>query len=105
MRIRALGPKLLVQVHEEAGHFENSALVKPETVHETAISWGTVQSVGDGYPTPNGRVPITQVKEGDEVAFVKFLREGHTNKALASAIGPDQLIIDMKDVVVVKTAK
>ena len=101
MKVRLLGPRLLVRMEKEASTFKGSSLVKPETVHETAIGWGEVLSLGHGHYTDVGLVPLEGVKVGDRVAFIKFLKEGHSNKSLQHVLGEDRLIIRMEDVVVV----
>jgi co-chaperonin GroES (HSP10) len=97
-----LGPRLLVELEPESEHFkEASSLVRPETVHETAIGFGKVLMLGTGVETKNGIAPIEGVEEGDRVAFIKFLAQTETNKALSHSLDEDQLIIELKDVVVV----
>jgi co-chaperonin GroES (HSP10) len=104
MKVRVLGPRLLIKIEDEAEFFKDSVLVKPDTVHETAVGWGEVLGIGEGYDTRKGIVPIEGVKVGDRVAFIKFLKEGHTNKLVASVIGEDMLIVEAKDIVVVQPA-
>lgn len=88
-------------MEKEAGTFKGSSLVKPDTVHETAMGWGEVLGLGHGHYTDIGIVPLEGLKVGDRVAFVKFLKEAHTNKAVQQTLGEDELIIRMEDVVVV----
>lgn len=101
-KVRLIGPRLLIELEDEAEFFANSLLVKPDTVHEGAQGWGKVLEIGDGVPTRAGKVPIRGVKLGDRVAFVKFLKKTQSNEALAHVLGEDNLIIEFKDVVVVQ---
>lgn len=101
MTVTPLGPRLLIEIEPEAGTFQGSSLIKPDTVHESAVGWGKVLAIGSGTPTKAGLVPVEGIKVGNKVAFIKFLREAHTNKALASTLGDDLLIIELKDVVLI----
>ena len=58
-------------------------------------------AVGDGTPTKAGKIPVSGIEVGNKVAFIKFLREAQTNKALASTLGDGLIIIELKDVVLI----
>lgn len=99
--MQILGPRLLVEMEPEDSVFKGYSIIKPDTVHDTAIGFGKVLDVGTGTPTRSGRAPVEGVKVGDWVAFVKFLKETQSNRAVAHTIGEDNLLIELKDVVVV----
>jgi len=72
-------------------------LYKPDNAHENAIGYGIVEAIGDGIRTKKGvLVPITDLKVGDKVAFIKFLKEVHTNVAASHIIGEDRLLLDVR---------
>ena len=100
--MKLLGPRLLVALAPDEAYFKGSnSIIRPDTVHETAMGIGKVLNVGTGTSTENGRAPIEGVEVGDKVAFVKFLKETQTNKAISHTIGEENLIIELKDVVAV----
>ena len=105
MKVRLTGGRLLVRMDPEPDKFKDSLLVKPGTVHESAVCWGEVLGIGHGHYTDIGLVPIKGVKPGDRVSFIKFLKEGRSNKQLSQSLGDDKLIIRMEDVLLVDTAE
>ena len=104
---KLLGPRVLVKLDEEPDHFSGNIIVKPETVHETAEIEGTILKVGTGHPItkgPNagGRVPITEVKPGDKVCFIKFLKDTIENPILQTKFGEGIIILKMHDIIYVR---
>ena len=101
MKVRLLGPRLLVRMDPESSTFQGSELIKPDTVHDSAVCWGEVEGIGHGHYTDVGLIPVEGVKVGDRVSFIKFLKEGRSNKQLSQSLGDDMLIIRMEDVLLV----
>jgi co-chaperonin GroES (HSP10) len=99
MKIQPHGRRVLVKMLPEDIKFTNSLLYKPDTVHEDAIGYGVVQAVGKHKINREpGWKEETEVRVGDKVAFIKFLREVHTNQGVASIIGDDLILIEFKDI-------
>lgn len=99
MKLKAYGEHIIVLVDKEQTTFTNSCLVKPETVHEDAVGSGIVESIGWHHKTMKVvEKVISEIKPGDRVYFIKFLKETNTNKLLSSTIGDDRIIIEFKDV-------
>jgi len=94
-----------VQMEKEPKTFKGSQLAKPDTVHETAVGWGEVVALGHGHYTGKGIVPMTELKVGDRVAFIKFLKEAQTNKAIQHTIGEGRLMLKIEDVLVVQSGE
>jgi hypothetical protein len=46
-------------------------------------------------------MPIKGIEVGDRIAFIKFLKEARSNILVADKLGKDQLIIELKDVLLV----
>lgn len=75
----------------------------PAKAVDDVHQWGTVLAVGGGRVTKKGVDVPPQVKPGDRVLYIRYLKNTHTGGALraASCIGPDQFMIHEDDILAV----
>lgn len=102
MKIRPHQHRVLVRVLPDDDKMGNlKVLYKPDSVHEDAIGFGIVEAMGEYAITKKGvLVPIEKyvddLKVGDKIAFIKFLKEVHTNVEASKVIGEDLILIDAR---------
>lgn len=87
----------------------SGGLVMPDEAHESVMGVGRILSVGPGeWRKHKGdwvRVPVTDVKAGDRVLFIKFHQVTETSKATQRALRdkntfflqPDDLLAVVED--------
>jgi chaperonin GroES len=103
MKLRPHNDWLLVRNDPERA-VTAGGIIKPEGAHEEVHEWGTVIEVGPGkfYDKLGARVPL-EVKPGDRVYYIKFLKKTHTGQAISNvldAIEPGTFLIQEKDIIV-----
>ena len=102
MKIRPYQHRILVRTLPDNDKMGNlKILYKPESAHEDAIGFGIVEALGTHAITKKGvLVPLERyvddLKVGDKIVFIKFLREVHTNVEASKVIGEDLILIDAR---------
>ncbi len=109
VRVRPLKDRVLVQFDPaEDGEREIlSGIIAPAKAVDDVHQWGTVLAVGKGRISRKGiRIP-PQVKPGDRVLYIRYLKETHTGQSLraASCIGQDQFLIHEEDILAIEDAE
>ena len=74
---------------------------RDEDIHQ----WGTVVRVGPGKWDGHKRKKL-EVKPGDKVLFIRFLKNTHTGETLRAqhAIGENEFLIKESDILVIQEA-
>jgi co-chaperonin GroES (HSP10) len=101
MRVRPLQDWLLVEYDPPKTQTEGGIIV-PEGAHDDVYEWGTVVAVGPGkFYQKLGRTVPPEVKPGDRVYYVKFLKKTHTGQSIRHVLEDGTFLIQQKDIIVV----
>lgn len=106
VRVRPLQDRVLVQFDpaEDQEREIVPGVLAPARAVDDVHQWGTVLACGKGRWSKKGvRIPI-QVKPGDRVLYVRYLKETHTGKSLRAShcIGSDQFLIHEGDILAIE---
>jgi chaperonin GroES len=101
MDIRPMNGQILVETEDDSEKL-SCGLFRPEGAIEDIHIWGRVIAVGSGKITTKGiEIPV-DVKVGDKVYFIRFLRNTKSGESLIKVLGPNRFLINEKDIVLVE---
>lgn len=106
VHVRPLLDRILIQFDptEDDEREVVPGVIAPAKAVDDVHQWGTVLAVGPGRVTSEGtRVPL-QVKPGDRVLYIRYLKNTHTGEALRAThcLGHDQFLIHEGDILAVE---
>ena len=105
VRVRPLRDRILVQFDpsEDLEREIVPGVLAPAKAVDDVHQWGTVLAVGSGRVNKKGHRVPPQVKPGDRVLYIRYLKNTHTGEALrsASCIGHDQFLIHEGDILAI----
>jgi chaperonin GroES len=106
VHVRPLRDNILVQFDpsEDGERVRESGIIMPERAVDDVNQWGTVLAVGSGVVNGKGvRIP-PQVKPGDRVLYIRYLKNTHTGESLRwqSCLEEDQFLIKEGDILAIE---
>lgn len=104
--LRPLGDRVLVRFDpaEDGARVRASGVIMPPRAVDDVHQWGEVLAVGPGRLTKKGVLVPPDVKVGDRVLYIRYLKETHTGKTLRQqdCLAEDQFLIQESDIIAIE---